>query len=467
MQYDVAILGGGIIGTAVLNKLTRIGVKSILVEKNSDVASETTKANSGIVHAGFDAKPGTKKAVLNVRGAKIMPTLCKELGVDLINNGALVIGNDMHVVKDLYDRGVKNGVSGLEILNRNDLLKLLPDITDNITCGLFAKTSSIVSPYELAIALAEEAVINGAEVVFDYDTTSVTRIDDKFVITNGTREIVANKIVIACGGEHNEIAKIIGSKQYDIKYRRGEYYLLDRNSMNLTYTVFPLPSKDSKGVLVSPTTHGNIIVGPTSILTESNNTITTLQGLEDISAKANLMLNDVNLRKNIRVFSGVRTLVGEDFVIEKDENIDGVINVTGICSPGLTASPAIAEEVVKLLGYDISKEKKMKPRQKSIKIADLSQEELNKLIKKDENYGKIVCRCENVSLKEIIDAINSPLKPKSLDAIKRRTRAGMGRCQGGFCFMKVMETLAKEHGITLDDVTKENKNSQIIMGKIK
>ena len=467
MEYDVAILGGGIIGTAVLNKLVRLNKKVILIEKNSDVANETTKANSGIIHAGFDAKPGTLKATLNVRGAKLMPKLCKELGVELINNGALVIGNDMGVVKDLYDRGLKNGVSGLEILDRSQLLKLLPSISDNITCGLFAKTSSIVSPYELAIALAEEAVINGGEVVFDYYTTSVKKEDNKFVISNGTREIITNKIVLACGGEHDKIAKIIGSKEYDTKYRRGEYYLLDRNAMNLPYTVFPLPSKDSKGVLISPTTHGNIIVGPTSILTDNNETITTELGLNDISAKAGAMLKDVNFRKNIRVFSGVRTLVGDDFIIEKDENIDGIINVTGICSPGLTASPAIAEEVVKLLGIDFTDEKKMIRRKPSIKIADLSTEELNKLIKKDKNYGKIVCRCENVSLKEIIDAINSPLKPKSLDAIKRRTRAGMGRCQGGFCFMKVMETLAKEHGISIDEVTKENRNSQIIVGNIK
>ena len=218
---------------------------------------------------------------------------------------------------------------------------------------------------------------------------------------------------------------------------------------------------------MSPTIHNNIIVGPTSILAEDNSTVITDIGLKEITDKANQMLSDVNLRKTIRVFSGVRTLVGHDFVIEIDENNKDIINVTGICSPGLTASPAIAEEVAKLLNLDISREKQMIRRKECKKISELSSEELNKLIKQDENYGKIVCRCEMISMAEIIDAVNSPLKPISLDGIKRRTRAGMGRCQGGFCFMKVMEIIAKERNISIDEVTKENMSSRIIVGNIK
>lgn len=468
MIYDVAILGGGVVGCAILNKLTRINKNCVLIEKNSDVSTETSKANSGIVHAGFDAKPGSKKAILNVRGSRLMPKLCQELQVELVNNGALVIGNDIKVVEELYNRGVQNGVDGLEILDRQKLLKLLPTITENITCGLLAKTSSIISPYKLTIALAEEAVLNGATIVFNFETSKFKKVDDYYELSDGKTQILAKKIVLACGGEHNEIAKELKTQTYDIKYRRGEYYLLDKNSVDLGgYTIFPLPTKESKGVLVSPTVHGNVIVGPTSILSDNNLTVTTEEGLSDIASKASSMLTNVNLKKNIRVFSGVRTLVGDDFVIEKDSINPDVINVTGICSPGLSASPAIAEEVVKLLGFDLIETKKMIRRKECPKIANMSQSELNELINKDKNFGKIVCRCEMVSMAEIIDAVNSPLKPISLDGIKRRTRAGMGRCQGGFCFMKVMEIIAKERNLSIDEVTKENSNSRIIVGNIK
>ena len=467
MIYDVAILGGGVVGCAILNKLTRLGKKVVLLEKNSDVATETSKANSGIVHAGFDAKPNSLKAKLNVRGAKLFPQLCEELKVPFVNNGALVIGSDMFKVQELYNRGKVNGVDGLEVLDRSKLLNKLPNIADNITCGLFAKTSAIVSPYELAIAMAEESVINGATVVFNYETKSVVNNVEYYTLSNGKTDINAKKIILACGGNHNAVAKIFGTKTYDIKYRRGEYYLLDIGALNLNgYTVFPLPNKDSKGVLVSPTVSGNVIVGPTSILTENNSPITTALGLEDIKNNVNTMITNVDLRKTIRVFAGIRTLVGDDFVIEKDKNNEDIINVTGICSPGLTACPAIAEEVVKLLEFE-DKEIAIKRREDFPKIKYLTMDKLNELIKKDDRFGKIVCRCETVSEAEIVHAINSPLKPMSIDGIKRRTRAGMGRCQGGFCFSKVMELIARERNITIDDVIKENQNSRIIVGDIR
>ena len=469
MVFDVAVIGGGVIGCAILNKLTRLGQNVVLLEKCNDVSTGTSKANSGIVHAGFDAKEGTLKAKLNVRGAELFPKLCKELDVPLVNNGAIVIGNDLNVVEELYNRGINNGVSGLDILrNRAEVLKKLPTIHDSINCALFASTSSIVSPYKLTIALAEESVINGASVVLNFNTTSCAYENGVFKISNGKDEILANKLIVAVGSKHNELAEVLGSQKYDIKYRRGEYYLLDKGAMDISaLTIFPLPSKDSKGVLITPTVSGNIIVGPTSILTESDSTQTTNFGLKDIAEKSLLMLKNVNLKKNIRVFSGVRTLVGDDFVIEKDHNNEHIINVTGICSPGLSAAPAIAEYVCDILGLDISKEKKMIKRQEMPKISGLTKTELNKLIKQDSRYGKIVCRCEMVSEMEIINAINSPLKPCSIDAIKRRTRAGMGRCQGGFCMLKVMELIAKERGISIDEVVKEDKNSRIIVGDIK
>ena len=429
MIYDVAIIGGGVIGCAVLNKLTRIGKKCVLIEKGSDVSVGTTKANSGIVHAGFDAKPNTLKAILNVKGAKLFPKLCKELDVPFKQNGALVIGNDMSVVNSLYERGLQNGVQGLRVLDRQALLKKVPSITDNITCGLFAETSAIVSPYEFAIALAEESVINGAQVVLNFTLSDFKRASEGYSLSDGTNQIIAKKIVVAVGGAHNEVAEILNATKYDLKYRRGEYYLIDKGAMDIGgYTIFPLPTKDSKGVLISTTTSGNIIVGPTSIPSETDSTITTKYGLDDIASKANSMLSNVNLRKNIRVFSGVRTLVGDDFVIEKDSKNSDIINVTGICSPGLSASPAIAEYVLDLLGFE-NKEVVIKKIEPKIRTQYLSSNEINKLIAKEPRYGKIVCRCEGITEMEIINAINSPLKPTSVDAIKRRTRAGVERQQ--------------------------------------
>lgn len=466
MIYDVAVIGGGVVGCSIFNKLVRLGQSTILIEKGSDVAVGTTKANSGIVHAGFDATPNSLKAKLNVKGARLFPKLCRELDVPYIQNGALVIGNDMSVVQELYNRGITNGVEGLEILDRDALIARLPIIQDDITCGLYASTSAIVSPYKFAIALAEEGVINGGEVFFNFDIQSASKKDGVFVLVCGDKSISARKLVLAVGGEHNSLAKILGSSQYDIFYRRGEYYLLDKGSMDIGgYTIFPLPTKSSKGVLVSATVDGNIIVGPTSTLADTNETMTTRSGLEEIAEKSNAMLKGVNLRKNIRVFSGVRTLVDKDFVIEKDVYDENIINVTGICSPGLTASPAIAEYVVELLGVS-GAEKTMKRRPQYPSISGKSIEDINKLIHKDSRYGKIVCRCEGVSEMEIINAIHSPLKPISLDGIKRRTRAGMGRCQSGFCFLKVMEIIARERGMSIDDVLKENKDSRIIVGDI-
>ena len=467
MVFDVAILGGGIVGTAILNKLTRIGKKAIIIEKGSDVAVGTTKANSGIVHAGFDAKPGTLKAKLNKRGAELYPTLCRELCVPYIKNGALVIGSDMLVVKELYDRGIENGIQGLEILDRQAILDRLPNISDEVTCGLYAGTSGIVSPYKMAIALAEEAVLNGGSVVFNFDTRTVKKENGIYTISNGNDEINATRVVLAVGAAHNDIAKVFGTTEYPIEYRRGEYYLLDVGSMDTNgHTIFPLPSAHSKGILVSPTVSNNYIVGPTSTLTDSDSPVTTKDGLTEIAEKSGTMLTNVNLRKNIRVFSGVRTVVGSDFVIEEDKLDSGIINVTGICSPGLTAAPAIAEMVVYMLGMTTNERQDLVRLKEKPHIKSMSTEDLDKLIKQDGNYGKIVCRCEMISEAEIIEAINSPLKPMSVDAIKRRTRAGMGRCQGGFCFSRVMELIARERGISIDEVLKENKGSRIIVGDI-
>lgn len=468
MVFDYAILGGGVVGTAILNKLTRVGKKCVLIEKGNDVAIGTTKANTGLVHAGFDAKPGTLKAILNVKGAKMMEGLCKSLFVPFKRNGALVVGNDLKKLKKLYERGIKNGVQGLSIIDKKVLSKLVPNLNKDIKYALYAKTAGIVSPYELAIAFAEEAVINGAKVKFNYELANVQYIKDIYNLSNGKETIKVKGIINATGAGYNEVAKILGTEEYPITYRVGEYYLLDKTEIGLTnITVFPLPTETSKGVVVTPTVDGNILIGPNAVELSEVSTRTTMEGLKEVKDNAKQIFPNIMFNKNIRNFAGVRTVVGEDFVIEKSKKAKNIVNIAGICSPGLTAAPAIANMVVRELLEINTKERKIKQRTPIIHTKELSQEELNKLIRKDKNYGRIICRCEQVTAGEIISALNSPLKPTSIDAIKRRTKAGMGRCQGGFCLIDELELIAKIKNIPMESIVKENLDSNYIIADIK
>ena len=468
MVFDYAILGGGVVGTAILNKLTRVGKKCVLIEKGNDVAIGTTKANTGLVHAGFDAKPGTLKAILNVKGAKMMEGLCKSLFVPFKRNGALVVGNDLKKLKKLYERGIKNGVQGLSIIDKKVLSKLVPNLNKDIKYALYAKTAGIVSPYELAIAFAEEAVINGAKVKFNFELANVQYIKDIYNLSNGKETIKVKGIINATGAGYNEVAKILGTEEYPITYRVGEYYLLDKTEIGLTnITVFPLPTETSKGVVVTPTVDGNILIGPNAVELSEVSTRTTMEGLKEVKDNAKQIFPNIMFNKNIRNFAGVRTVVGEDFVIEKSKKAKNIVNIAGICSPGLTAAPAIANMVVRELLEINTKERKIKQRTPIIHTKELSQEELNKLIRKDKNYGRIICRCEQVTAGEIISALNSPLKPTSIDAIKRRTKAGMGRCQGGFCLIDELELIAKYKNIPMESIVKENLDSNYIIADIK
>jgi len=468
MVFDYAILGGGVVGAAVLNKLTRVGKRCILIEKGNDVAIGTTKANTGLVHAGFDAKPGTLKATLNVKGAKMMEELCARLFVPYKRNGALVVGNDLKQLKKLYERGIKNRVQGLNIIDRKSLQKLVPNINKDIKYALYARTAGIVSPYELAIALAEEAVINGAKFKFNYELVKAEYVKEVYLLSNGKEVIKAKGIINATGAGYNEVAKILGAEEYPITYRVGEYYLLDKSEIGLTsVTVFPLPTENSKGVVVTPTVDGNILIGPNAINIDKLSTRTTIEGLKEVKMNALQIFPNARFNKNIRNFAGVRSVVGEDFIIEKSRKAKNVINIAGICSPGLTAAPAIADMVVRELLAINAKEKRMKSRTPLIHTKDLSEKEFNALIKSDKNYGKIICRCEQVTAGEIIAALNSPLKPNSIDGIKRRTRAGMGRCQGGFCLIDELEIISKSNKTPMEKIVKENLNSNYVIGDIK
>ena len=464
-DFDVAIFGGGIIGTSIFSKLCRLGKKCVLIELN-DIASGESKANSALIHAGFDAMPNTLKAKYNVIGSRMYKSVCSRLGVPYKQIGAYVLGNDKEVVKDLYNRGIQNGLKSadMQVLEKKELNERIKNLNENITCGLYAKKSAITNPYLLTICLAEEGVVNGGVCYTFFKAKKITYKNNKFLI-DGNEKFTANKIVNATGFGYNDIAKMLGVEEYTIEFRRGEYYVLDHNANDLVKaTLFPLPTKKGKGVLITPTVDGNVLVGPNAIDGE-NITKTTLQGVQDIREKSNSLITNLNLKQTIRQFAGVRTIVKDDFIVEKSKINNNVINIAGICSPGLSSAPAIAEDVVMLLGYE-NKEVNFNKIEPYFLAKDLSKSKYNALVKKDNRYGKVVCKCEMITEGDIVFALHRPIKVKTIDGIKRRVRAGMGRCQGGFCMDKVAKIIARENKMDLKDVLKEYPNSQLFVEDI-
>jgi len=467
-MFDIAIIGGGVVGANILCFCARRGVRAVLIEKNNDVATGASKANSGIIHAGFDAKPGTLKAKLNVSGNKIMEKLCSELDLPYQKIGALVVGNDLGKLNELKERGDVNGVHDIEIIKKNRLQELEPNLNGDYKYALYAKNSGIVSPYMLTIALCEEAILNGATVYRNFETKAIEKNSRNFKIISAQNTVLTAKYVVNCAGAgYNEVARKLKSEIYPLTFRRGEYYLLDSSEYGIVnHTIFPLPTPESKGILITPTIDGNVLVGPTSEISDQI-PVTTSEGMNKIKSNITTMIPKINLRKSIRVFSGIRTISGDDFIIENSQKVKNLINIAGICSPGLSSAPAIANMVLEMTGFDKLPVKKFKKRKNIVSIKGKSTEELNALIKKDPDYGKIVCKCELVSLAEIKQALTSPLAAYSVDGVKRRVRAGMGRCQGGFCLLKVIETIAKTHKEPIISIPKENLGSEILISEIR
>lgn len=460
--FDYAIFGAGVVGSCIFDKLTSLGQSAILLEKNMDVATGQSKANTALVHAGFDAKPNTLKAKLNVLGNQMYEDICMRLGIPFERCGAVVVDKTRDVLDKLLLRGQQNGVKDLEIISDQKLYDLVPNLKKDYKFGLWAKSAGIVSPFLFAIALCEEAVVNGGQVLFDFDATKITFCDDVFEIESKNAKIFAKKVINCAGFGYNQIAKLLGEKELDIKFRRGEYFVLDNNAKGfVNVSVFPAPSDMGKGILATPTIDGNILLGPNAQDCDWD-TKTTSEGLKQVKDGINQMFDNVPWKSAIRIYSGIRTIVGDDFVIELGKN-PNVVNIAGICSPGLSSSPAIAEYVCKDLLCIVAKEKQMKKRCPYVDMNKLSFEQQNQIISQNKQFGKIVCKCEKVSEGEILQAINSPLRPKSIDGIKKRVRAGMGRCQGGFCTIKVAKLIAEQNGCKMEDVIKENQNSNICL----
>ncbi len=476
-MYDVIVIGGGVIGGAIIRELSRYDLSVCLVEREHDVCMGQSKANSGIVHAGFDAKENSLKAKFNLLGNKMMKDYAETLGVKYRNNGSLVVAfsdEDLRTLSELKRRGEANGVDGLEIIGVDRLRELEPNVSKSAVGALHAKTGGIVCPYELTIAEIGNAMDNGAELFTDFNVTKIQGKFGNFEVFSENGDKVSGKIIINASGLSGEkIASLVGDNSFKIGGRRGEYILLDRNSGNfVNHTLFFTPTEKGKGILVSQTVDGNIILGPTAEEVDDGSTDTTAAGLESVIAKSKMMTENPPLYNAITSFSGVRAYSDRhDFIIEESKAKKGFINCVGIESPGLTSAPAIAKYVVEeLIGKTLALNEKQNfiaRRKPDYFFKNLTDEEKNAIIAKDPAYGRIICRCEKITEGEIIRAIHENPPAKDIDAVKRRTRAGMGRCQGGFCQPYVAEIISRELGIPLEKVTKKGKNSELLSGRAK
>ncbi|HAN21420.1 MAG: FAD/NAD(P)-binding oxidoreductase [Clostridiales bacterium GWF2_36_10] len=473
-MYDVAIIGAGICGASVSFLLSQKKLKICVIEKETDVSMGTTKANSAIIHAGYDPEPDTLMARLNVRGTALIKELAPRLSVPYKQIGSLVLAfneQDLKTINKLYERGKINGVPDMQILKAEETFAKEPNIDKHIKGSLWAPSAAVVSPWELCTAMCEVAAENGCEFFLENEVTAIENINDYFKITTSRQKIQANYIINAAGIHSDIICKMAGECDFSILPSKGQYYLLDKNQGELIHHIlFQCPTKAGKGILVSPTTSGNLIVGPNAeIDNKSDDLATTREGLDFVANTAKHTTDKINYRDNVRNFSGLRAIsTRDDFIIEPASFSPRFINVAGIKSPGLSAAPAIAEYVLELLeksGLELEQKENYSDSRKRIVFNELSDEEKKKCIKENPAYGNIVCRCNTITEGEILQALHSPLPPRTLDGVKRRAGTGMGRCQGGFCSPRVHEIISRELGIPFEQVEQDKKGSYIVLGE--
>lgn len=471
-EYDAAIIGGGVIGAAVARELSRYPLQICLLEKEEDVCSGTSKANSAIIHGGFDAKPGSMKARMNVEGNRMMDSLAKELDIDFRRNGSMVVCFDKEGVaglEKLLQQGIANGVEGLVILNREEAIAKEPNLSDEVYAALWVPSGGIVCPFGMTIALAENACDNGVEFRFNTQVNAILKEADSYLLETSNGSIRAKYVVNAAGVYADFMHNQVSGQKLHITPRRGSYYLLDKTAgSHVDATIFQLPGKFGKGILVTPTVHGNLLVGPTAVdIEDKENTATTAAELSDISMKAAQSVKNIPFNTVITSFAGLRAREdGDDFVLGEAADAEGFFDAAGIESPGLSSAPAIgkylAELIAKKAGVTVRSD--FNPIRKGIvKAAQLSKEERAELIRKNPAYGNIVCRCEEISEGEIEDAITRTLGARSLDGIKRRVRAGMGRCQAGFCTPRTMELLAAAQKKSVAEICKNADGSELLL----
>ena len=471
-EFDVAIIGAGITGSAIARRLSRWQLKVALIDAAADVAMGASRANSAIVHAGYDCPPGSLEAKLNVEGNALYTEWCAELDVPLKRCGSFVAAfseEEAEHVKELYERGLKNGVPGMRIISGDEAREMEPMLSKECVCALLAETGGITCPYEMTIACAENARKNGVEWLMDHPVSAITADENGFTVIAGGEEIKTKRVINAAGLFSDEVARMIGDDSFSVRARKGEYMLLDRSAKTPNVVIFQTPSKMGKGILVSPTVDGNSFAGPTAVEQESKtDTSVSAEGIKELMTQARKSTPEIDFRNVITSFAGLRAQPSTgDFIIRPSDVDARFIHAAGICSPGLTSAPAIAnyvEQLVKESGIELIEDPNYDPTRSHIKaFRHMTKEQKEAAIAENPLYGRIICRCEIITEAEIVEAVKRGAR--TLDGVKRRTRAGMGRCQGGFCSPRVMEIITRETGIPMEQLTKFGGDSKLIAGK--
>lgn len=466
---DVIIIGGGVTGAAIARELSRYRLKIVLLEKEAELAFGVSKSNSGIIHPGTQNPPDSLKGKLCVEGNKLTRRIAKELGVDFKEVGELIVifsEEELPRLLEIKADAEKLGVPGLQIVDRDWLKNNEPNLNPAALAALYAPTAGIISPYRWVYDLAENARLNGVELITSSTVTGITRLDKGFEVATTKKTYRGRFVINAAGLYADTIAKLVGVTDIVIKPRKGEEFLLDKKREHLAnHLLFPLPTPTSKGTLVIKTSDGNPMIGPTATdIEDKEERSTSDEGLAKVLENVQKLLPAISGRDIIAYFAGLRPVAGKDFIIRHEEKIPGFINVAGIQSPGLTAAPAIALMVADLLKKNgLQLRQKFffrKYRQPTVHLFSLPLEKITQLIKRDPSYGDIVCRCEMVSAKEVRDAIKRGAR--TLDGIKFRTRGQAGRCHGGFCTTRIMKIMAEELGIPLTEITKRGPGSEVI-----
>ena len=475
-MYDVTIIGAGIVGAFVARELSKYKLKILVVDKENDISDGTTKANSAIIHGGYDAEPGTLKARFNVEGNAMFDEICKDLDVPFKRIGSLVVGlgsKDEETIEEIYKRGIKNGVKDIKILDQDELRAKEPNISEDASSALYSPTAGIIGPWELALALMENAMDNGVELSLNNEVLDIESLGDGYKVTINTKEVKTKYVVNAAGVHADKIHNMVSEPKFKIIPRKGQYFLFDKSAGSLVNSIiFQTPTDQGKGVLVLPTVHGNLLVGPNAEITDREDKRTTEESLGFVKEASKKAIKDIPFREVITSFTGIRATPDTgDFIVEEIEGNKGFIDVAGIESPGLSASPAIGKyvsELLKDIDGNFEENKNFNPKRRPVvHFMELSDEEKEKLIKKDSRYGRIICRCENITEGEIVDAIHRNAGGKTVDGIKRRVRPGMGRCQGGFCQPRVMEILARELDLDMTEVVKDRPGTNVALWETK
>ena len=471
-MYDVIIIGAGVIGCAVARELSRYKAKVLVLDKENDVGNVTSMANSAIVHSGYDPIPKTNKAKYNVEGNKMYDLLTKELDVEFKRIGSLTCATneeEFNVIKGYVSRAKENGVE-VQILDKEETKKIEPFVSDEVIGSLYAPSAGIINPFELCVALAENAIDNGVELLLDEEVVDIRKLQDKYVVKTKDKKFESKMVVNAAGVYSDKIANMVDDETFKITPRKGEYFVLDHfEKPFVSHVIFPVPTEKGKGILVTPTTHSNYLIGPSSEFVDDKSDLATdKMTLDNVRKNASKLVKNIPFNYIIREFSGLRaTSSTHDFVINENDNF---INLGGIESPGLASAPAISKEAVRLVNEKLHLEvnNDFNPfRRKVIRLKKMSESERNELIRNDKTFGHIVCRCEGVSEGEVIDCIRRNAGARTIKGVKKRCRPGFGKCQGGFCEPLIVEILCRELNLDPLNVRYDSKDSYILQSETK